>query len=165
MSRPIQPVLYVEDDDNDVFLMKRAFRRLAIAMPLEVVSDGKLAIAYLSGTGPYQDRERYPVPRVVLLDLSLPGRHGLDVLQWIRHEAGLAGVPVVVLSSSNQQRDVQRAYLLGADGYLLKPGDPDELLRIVRRVQGYWLVEDRPVGTFVEFAADVVVPPPAVQGP
>ncbi|MES2640992.1 MAG: response regulator [Myxococcota bacterium] len=156
----LDPILYAEDDENDVFLMKRAFRKLGIANPIHFACDGKEAVDYLAGIGAFQDRVEHPLPCLVLLDLSMPGKHGLEVLKWIRSTPALTGLPVVVLSSSNQESDVHRAYLLGANGFLMKPGDPDELLKIMRRVQSYWLADERPVGTFVDFAAEECVPPP-----
>jgi CheY-like chemotaxis protein len=153
----IKPILYAEDDENDAFLMERAFSKLAIANPLRIVPDGKLAIAYLAGTAPYADREE---PCLCLLDLSMPGKPGLEVLKWIRNEPTLAQPPVVVLTSSNQESDIHRAYLLGADGYVIKPGHPHELLRIVTSMQDYWLGEIRPAKKFVDFASTTNVPPP-----
>jgi len=94
--------------------------------------DGKSAVAYLSKAGPYQGRED---PCLILLDLSMPGTPGLDILKWLRNEPALAHLPVVVLTSSNQERDIHRAYLLGADGYIIKPGNPQELLRIVKALR------------------------------
>jgi CheY-like chemotaxis protein len=138
MSDP-KTVLYAEDDENDVFLMERAFEKLHIANPLKNVTDGKLALAYLAGNPPYTDRQENPLPCLMLLDLSMPGKHGLDVLQWVRTQPKLTGLPVVVLSSSNQESDIHRAYSLGASGFFVKPGDPEELLRIVAAVREHWL--------------------------
>jgi CheY-like chemotaxis protein len=157
-----QSILYAEDDANDVFLMERAFTKLNIPNPLRVVPDGKLAVAYLSGAAPYQNREEYPVPCLLLLDLSMPGLHGLEVLKWVKSESALAALPVVVLSSSNQESDIQRAYRLGASGFLIKPGAPAALIRIVRSIQEYWLAEQRPPGKFVDFAPAGNVPPPVL---
>jgi CheY-like chemotaxis protein len=150
--KSLKPVLYAEDDENDVFLMERAFDLLGISNPLRVAPDGKHAIAYLAGREPFTDREQSPLPCLMLLDLSLPGRHGLDVLQWIKNQPSLSSLPVVVLSSSSQESDIHRAYLLQADGYLVKPGDPDALIQMVRRLSEYWLAETRPAGPFVDFS-------------
>ena len=149
-------VLYAEDDENDVFLMERAFRKLGISNPLRSVSDGKLAVAYLAGTKPYEGRE---IPGLLLLDLSMPGKHGLEVLKWLKGEPALSTLPVVVLSSSNQESDIHRAYLLGANGFIIKPGDPNELVDIVRLIREYWLMEQRPSGLFIDFAAEANVRP------
>jgi CheY-like chemotaxis protein len=146
----LHPVLYAEDDENDVFLMERAFRKLNLEHPLRIVPDGKQAVGYLSGTAPFISREESPIPSLVLLDLSMPGKGGLDVLQWVRTQPSLSHIPVVVLTSSNQDSDVHRAGLLGANGYLIKPGEPDDLLGIVKELYRYWLVEDHPRTSFVE---------------
>jgi CheY-like chemotaxis protein len=156
-----KPVLYADDDENDVFLMERAFEKLGIANPLRIVSDGKRAVAYLAGEPPYASREENPLPCLVLLDLSMPGRHGLEVLQWIRAQTKLAGLPVIALTSSNQESDIHRAYLLGANGYAIKPGDPDDLIRIVKGIQQFWLTPNPPPKSFVGLAANG--PPPGTQ--
>ena len=150
MNNP-RPVLYAEDDENDVFLLQRAFKKLNIPNPLQTVADGRLAIAYLSGAPPYEKREEYPLPVLLLLDLSMPGKHGLYVLKWMKAEASVAALPVVIFTSSNQGTDIDRAQALGAEGYIIKPGDPGELLEIVRNLQTYWLGDTRPQGTFAEF--------------
>ena len=93
------------------------------------------------------------IPAIVLLYLSMPGKHGLDVLQWIRTQPALSGMPVVVLTSSNQEKDIHRAYLLGANGYLIKPGDPNDLIRLVGNVRSYWLSGNHPPGPFLDVAA------------
>jgi CheY-like chemotaxis protein len=160
MSQADIPVLYADDDENDVFLMERAFSKLKISNPLRTVSDGKLAVAFLSSSPPYEEMAGKPKPCLVLLDLSMPGKHGLEVLKWMKGEAALSKIPVVVLSSSNQKSDVHRAYLLGADGYIIKPGDPDELIRIVKAMQDYWLADNRPPGQFIDFAGAGNVPRP-----
>jgi CheY-like chemotaxis protein len=157
-----KPVLYADDDENDLFFMERAFEKLNLPQPLRTVPDGKQAIAYLEGKPPYANREENPLPCLVFLDLSMPGRNGLDVLQWIRSQPNLVGIPVIAFTSSNQESDIHRAYLLGANGFLVKPGDPDDLIRIVKGVQQYWLSEYRPAGPFVDVAA---IPPPPDKSP
>jgi CheY-like chemotaxis protein len=148
--QPLAPVLYADDDENDTFLMERAFERLKLESPLRIVTDGKQAIAYLAGTDPYSDREANPLPSLVLLDLSMPGKTGLEVLQWVRTQPSLSAIPVIILTSSNQQSDIHRAGLLGASGYLIKPGEPDDLLRLVREVNDYWVAEKNRPSTFVQ---------------
>ena len=122
------------------------------------VSDGNEAVAYLAGTGPFSNREEHPLPCLVLLDLKMPGKGGLDVLKWLKGETALEGMPVIVLTSSNQESDIQRAYLLGANGFIIKPGDPSVLMQIVKSVQDYWLSEKRPPGTFTDYAAMQKIP-------
>jgi CheY-like chemotaxis protein len=138
-----KPILYAENDDNDVALMEYAFERLGIARPLRVVVNGKEAMAYLAGQEPFANREANPLPCLTLLDVSMPARTGLDVLKWMKSEPSLIGLPVVLFSSSSQERDIRRASALNADGYLVKPGDPDDLLCMVRDLQRYCLGLER----------------------
>ena len=140
------PVLYAEDDENDAFLMQRAFKQAEVTNPLPVVPTGIAAIQYLSGTGEFADRSKYPMPGLVLLDLKLPGESGFEVLSWIRARPSTAPLPVVVLTSSNQESDMQLAYRTGANGYLIKPGRPEELLVMVKGIRDYWLAQNRSVG-------------------
>lgn len=134
-------ILLAEDEVNDVFLMERAFRKAKLLNPLKVVSDGEEAIAYLNGDGRFADRREFPLPILVLLDLKLPRRTGLDVLEWIRSQnSTLRRVPVVILTSSKQSVDVNRAYDLGANSYLVKPVDFDGLLSMVKALEMYWFV-------------------------
>lgn len=145
-----KPVLYVEDDDNDVFLMERAFQKLEITNPLRLAGDGKQAIDYLERVASGKiDRELC----LVLLDLSMPGKHGLEVLKWIRNNPVLTGLPVIVLTSSNQESDIHRAFLLRANGFITKPGDATKLLNIVEAIREYWLAGTPPATSFVDFAA------------
>jgi CheY-like chemotaxis protein len=146
------PVLYADDDENDQFLMERAFEKLQLAYPLKTVADGKQAIAYMAGSPPYTDREKNPLPSLVMLDLSMPGKTGHDVLQWIRTQPNLSRLPVVVLTSSNQESDIHRAYLLGANGFMIKPGDPEELLKIVKAIEQHWLSGNPNPAHFVDIS-------------
>lgn len=134
------PILLVEDDPNDVLLIRRAFTKARLANPVQSVEDGDQAVSYLAGAGPYADRQSYPLPVVVLLDLKLPRRSGLDVLAWLRQQEGLRRLPVVVLTSSRESADVNRAYDLGANSYLVKPVTFDALLELVQTLQLYWLM-------------------------
>ena len=133
-----QFILLVEDDENDVLLIQRAFRRAGLGTALKVVRDGEQAIDYLSGHGAYGNRERFPLPFLLLLDLKMPGVDGFEVLQWVRAEPELKRLLVVVLTSSNLQADVDRAYELGANSYLVKPVEFDEMVNMVQRFEVYW---------------------------
>jgi CheY-like chemotaxis protein len=133
------PVLLVEDSPADVALVQRAFRRCGGVAQLHVVRDGDAAVHYLAGSGDFADRARHPLPRLVLLDLKLPRRSGLEVLQWLREQPGLGRLPVVVLTSSRESVDVERAYDIGVNGYLLKPVAFDDLLELARTLDLYWL--------------------------
>ena len=133
-------ILLVEDDPNDVVLVRRAFRRARIANPLQVAQDGEAAIDYLAGRAAYTDRSRYPLPMLVLLDLKLPRRSGFEVLAWMRQQPVVNRIPVVVLTSSAESPDVNRAYELGANSYLVKPVVFEGLVDLVQRLKLYWLI-------------------------
>ena len=135
-----QNLLLVEDDPNDVALIRRAFKKARILNPLNIVHDGEEAIAYLAGQGEYADRSKFPLPAVVLLDLKLPRRSGHEVLAWLRQQPGLRRLPVVVLTSSSDTPDVRQAYDLGANSYLVKPVSFDGLMEMVKTLGLYWLV-------------------------
>lgn len=132
-------VLYVEDDPDDVMFMRLGFANAGLTRPLHVLTDGQQAIDYLAGTGPYADRAIYPVPGLMLLDLSLPRVSGLDVLRWICDQAHLHELPVVVLSTSARRDDWLQAQHLGANGYLVKPPDMTTLPHILKPLIAYWL--------------------------
>ena len=140
MSSREYAVLLAEDDANDVLLIQRAFQKTNIANPLRVVRDGEEALAYLSGQEPYADRDRHPLPMLLLLDLKLPRKSGFEVLQWLRQQSSLKRLPVVVLTSSNQNPDINKAFDLGANSYLVKPGGLDSLLELVKNLDMYWLI-------------------------
>jgi CheY-like chemotaxis protein len=133
-------VLVVEDDPYDAKLIVRAIEKSRMLNPVEIVRDGEAAIEYLSGQGPYADRVQHPLPVLILLDLKLPKLDGFEVLQWIRGQAGLRRIPVVVLTSSSISADVGRAYDLGANSYLVKPVGSDELIGLLKTIELYWLV-------------------------
>jgi CheY-like chemotaxis protein len=125
------PLLLVEDNEDDVFIFRRAFRRAGLGHPLQVASDGQDAIDYLSGAGRYGDRGSHPLPSMIFLDLKLPRRSGHDVLAWIARQSDLPPMPVIILTSSAEQRDLQRARELGALHYLVKPPAPTALAELV----------------------------------
>ena len=138
-------ILLVEDDPNDIILIKRAFTKASIANPIHVVEDGEEAIAYLAGKDPYSNREKYPLPILILLDLKLPRKSGHEVLEWLRRQPGMKRLIVVVLTSSQQAHDINRAYDLGANSYLVKPVTFYGLLDIVKTLNLYWLIfNERP---------------------
>lgn len=144
MIDPSCTVLLVEDDPNDVILTQRAFRNAKLINPLQVVDDGEGAVAYLAGEGKYADRTSFPLPTLVLLDLKLPKKPGHEVLEWLRAQSGLKRIPVVVLTSSSQSSDVNKAYDLGANSYLVKPVEPDRLLEMAGALHLYWMVMNKP---------------------
>lgn len=139
MSTGGMNMLLVEDNADDVALIRRAFRRGGVHTPLTVLGDGDSAVAYLAGDDVYADRERHPLPRLVLLDLKLPCRSGLEVLEWARARPQFQGIVIVVLTSSRESRDVRRAYELGANSFLVKPVEFDTLLEMAKTMSLYWL--------------------------
>ncbi len=131
-------ILLVEDNSNDVMLLQRALTKVGLATTLHVASDGEEAVAYLSGTGAFADRAQYPLPTVMLLDLKLPKKSGHEVLEWLRAQPALKRLPVIVLSTSQQPADINLAYDLGANSYVVKPVHFDNLVDIVRALDIYW---------------------------
>lgn len=139
MSRALGTILLVEDERNDVFLLQHAFDTATITNPLQVVEDGRQAIDYLAGSGKYADRAQYPLPCLLLLDLKLPIKSGLDVLRWLQQQPQLRMLIVVVLSSSRNGSDVDAAYQLGARSYLVKPLTMGARLELAKAIKQYWL--------------------------
>lgn len=136
IDQPI--VLLADDDDLATLLMNTVFERAGFVQPLRFARDGEEAIAYLRGDGAYGDRSQYPLPTVLLLDLNMPRKNGFEVLAWIRQQPALKRLHVYVLSASSQPDDIQRAYELGANSYLVKPGNLDGLLHQARTLMA-WL--------------------------
>jgi CheY-like chemotaxis protein len=126
-----QVILLVEDNEDDLFLTEMALKQAGCGNPLHVVLDGQAAVDYLSGTGEFADREKFPFPSLVLLDLKLPYRSGLEVLAWMRSMGLLARTTVAVLSSSNEPNDLKKAYDLGTNTYLVKPLTPEMIYDLV----------------------------------
>ena len=141
-------ILHVEDDPNDVLLIARAFRKAEVLAQIQVVNDGEQAVHYLNGTNSFAQREQFPLPSLVLLDLKLPRKSGIEVLEWIRAQPGLKRIPVVMLTSSRQPVDINRAYDLGVNAYLVKPVNFDALIDMVRTLDLFWLrVNEQPSAT------------------
>jgi CheY-like chemotaxis protein len=134
-------LLLIEDNEDDVFLMRRALKKAEIQLPLQVVMDGQEALNYLSGDGPFADRAQHPVPSLIFLDLKLPYVHGFEVLEWMRKHETLHSLPVVVLTSSPEERDRQKADALGAKAYLVKPPNPEQLIQAMRFLGEAYAVE------------------------
>jgi len=132
-------LMVVEDDTGEVLLIQRAFEKARVVSPVQIVGDGDEAVAYLSGQGKYADRQVYPLPSLLILDLKLPRRSGFEVLQWLRAQPGLKRLPVVVLTASALISDINRAYDLGANSYLVKPVRLEELKSMVELIYLYWL--------------------------
>ncbi|SRR6266481_4963554 len=132
-------VLVVEDSPNDVLLLQRAFSKGGPEVPLHFVRDGREALDYLNGVDRFADRNLYPLPTLLVLDLKLPGIDGFDIIKWVRKESKLRDLRIVVLSSSNEPSDISRAHELGANAYHVKPNDPNALIGMVEGLKTYWV--------------------------
>lgn len=140
----VHTILLVEDDANEIYLTQRAFRKANINVSLQIISDGDSAIEYLDGIGKYNNRELYPLPKLVLLDLKLPCRSGHEILAWLRQHPNLKLLPVVIFTSSREPGDVNLAYELGANSYLVKPASSAALIKMVETLSLYWLIDNEP---------------------
>ncbi len=137
-------ILVLEDNQDDVFLMERAFRKNGIEGCMKVVPDGQEGIHYMSGDGRYADRNLHPIPDVIITDLKMPRKSGLEFLEWMRTHPEHRVIPTILLSSSQQNVDVKRAYDLGVNTYFVKPGNFQELVELVRSLEDYWRKVRRP---------------------
>ena len=133
-----QTILLVDDSADDLFLMRAAFKKAEFNSPLQAVQNGEEAIAYLNSEGVYQDRVQYPLPVVMLLDLNMPRKNGFDVLEWVRAQPALKRLSVIILTASLRSEDVERAFDLGANAFLVKPATLDQLITMIRRLRD-WL--------------------------
>lgn len=124
-------ILYAEDDPDDVVIFQMAFRRATLPHALRTVENGEAAIEWLSGAGEYADRKQFPMPDVVILDLKMPKKNGFDVLEWMRRGA-FPDLPALILSSSDDPKDVQRAYDLGATSYFVKSVSYQDVIQYLR---------------------------------
>jgi CheY-like chemotaxis protein len=143
-------ILVAEDDENDVLLLERAFKEAAIANPVRFVRDGQEAITYLEAVCRSVERGEPRAPGLLLLDLKMPRRTGMDVLRWLHEQPILRCLPVIVFSSSANQSDVERAYLLGANAFVTKPSSVEQRAALARFIKGFWLEFNQPPIVSVE---------------
>lgn len=127
-------ILLAEDDSNDVFFFQRALEKVTTASSLRIARDGKEVVEYLQGDGGFGDRGQFPLPRVLVLDLNMPRKNGFEVLEWLRQTPPYDTLPAVVLTSSEAERDRQRAGKLGANGFYVKPTNPRQLTELIREI-------------------------------
>lgn len=137
-------ILIAEDNENDVLMLRRAFTHLGINAPIHIVADGEQAIAYLEGSGRYSNRAEYPLPDLLLLDLKMPRINGFEVLQWVRANFSVAPLRIVVLTTSAHIADINRAYQLGANSFLVKPLQFDDFRNTLRAIYDYWVLNKVP---------------------
>lgn len=133
-----EPILLIEDNPDDAELIKVALTRAGIGSPVEWLDNGEAALAYLQGTGAFADRDEYPLPSLILLDLKLARSSGFAVLKWQKLHPDLKKVPTIVLTASMDPQDIDKAYALGAESYLVKPKDFDGLVELLRVKATYW---------------------------
>jgi CheY-like chemotaxis protein len=136
-------VLYAEDEQDDVFFLEHAFEVAGSPHTVRAVRDGEQALEYLAGRGPFADGTPNPPPVLVLLDINLPKKSGLEVLEWMRQQPRFKSLPVLILTSSSRPEDREKARRLGADDYLLKPSDPRKLVELVKMLHDRWLIPAR----------------------
>jgi CheY-like chemotaxis protein len=132
-------ILIAEDNEDHILLLCRALKKSGVLNPIFVLRDGEEAIAYLRGEGKFADRYQYPLPGLLLLDLKMPKVDGFEVLQWIRQQPGLSRLRIVILTTSDDPHDINRAYELGANSFIVKPLDKQHFLEVTNAIKGYWL--------------------------
>lgn len=141
-------ILLAEDEPNDVLLLQYAFEQAGLTSRLEVVHDGQEAIDYLSGANHFADRKLHPLPSLVILDLKMPRKTGLEVLEWVRRQPALRLMVVIMLTSSHYPEDVDRAYELGVNSFIVKPFDVEHRLQFAQLLKGWWLGFNQFASTF-----------------
>jgi len=135
-------VLLVEDDLNEIFLVKRAFKLAQVKNPLQIVTDGQEALLYLKGEGKYADRAHYPLPKLMVMDIKMPRKTGFEVLEWVKNGGRpLRRIPIVIVSSSDNPDDINRAYELGANAYMVKPVEFQAVEHLFQSITQYWGLE------------------------
>lgn len=140
----LEHILIAEDNPDDVFLLKRALKRNGADANVFFVGDGQEAIDYLRGEPPYDDRVLYPFPSVVYTDLKMPRVGGLEVVKWLKEHPDCGIIPIIVLTASQQDEDIQHAYQLGANAYLVKPTTLDQLTEMIRVTVVFWKMCEKP---------------------
>ena len=132
-------ILQVENDADDVFITRRAFKKAGITNRIASVENGEEAIAYLFGKDRFSNRDDYPLPSVILLDWNMPLMSGSEFLRWLRAQSGMRRIPVVVLTSSDNENDMIQAYELGSNGFLVKPPSLEDFQALATAFAAYWL--------------------------
>jgi CheY-like chemotaxis protein len=132
-------ILVVDDSEDDRIFIERGFRAVGVKDPIQVLSDGAEAIAYMMGEGKFADRSKFVYPTFIITDLKMPGADGFAVLEHLKNNPAWAVIPTVVLTASNDPDDIKKAYMLGASSYHVKPSSPDELRQLLKILNDYWM--------------------------
>lgn len=138
MLNDLKTILLVEDNPDDRFLFRHAWKEAGITNPLRMLEGGRSALDYLRGAPPYADRTRHPLPGMLLLDIKMPDLSGLEVLENVRGDPKLRCLPVLMMTASSLPRDVEEAYRLGANGFFIKPSTLKELIDLLAALKGCW---------------------------
>jgi len=147
-------MLIAEDDPHDRFLLKRALEKADLPIKPRFFQDGEEALDYLTGKGQFENRKKYPLPHLLLLDIKMPRKSGLELLRDVRSDPHLRRLIAIMFSSSSEKRDVDRAYDLGANAFLVKPSDSCELTTVVRRIHEFWFLSNVPPSGTAKCATD-----------
>lgn len=148
-------ILLVEDEPNDVLFFKMAMENAGVKNPIQVAQDGQEALDYFQGEGKFADRQEFPIPYLVMLDLKLPHLMGLDVLKWLREQEQFRSTVVVILTSSRHNQDIIDAYKFGTNAYLVKPSGIKELNFLARTIKEFWLTANQPAPIYEEQVATI----------
>jgi CheY-like chemotaxis protein len=147
VDRVKKSLLLIEDDPNDVVLFRRAARKAGLTVEIVNAEDGDAAVRYLENHAVQTADNAAETPWIILLDLKMPRKSGLEVLEWLRKQPRLRRLPVIIFTSSRESSDITQAYELGANSYLVKPVSFDQLKELVRDVNHYWLeLNENPQG-------------------
>ncbi len=139
-----EPLLIAEDSDEDFEALKRLMKRMAVQNPIYRCTDGDEVLDFIYQEGEYENSGSAPRPSIILLDLNLPGIDGRDILDRLKHDSNFKEIPIVVFTTSSNPRDIDLCYEKGANGYLIKPMDSDELKRTIKAFVDYWLEANTP---------------------
>ena len=137
-------ILLVEDEEAHAELTRRAIRKAGNANRIDIIPDGEKALDYLFNRGEYADKDKYPLPGLILLDIKLPGMDGIEVLKIIKEDPDVRKVPVIMLTTSEREEDIREAYHYHANSYLTKPVGYKEFEEKVRQIDFYWMLLNRP---------------------
>lgn len=132
-------IMVVEDDPNDQFLIERAFRKIGVTDPIQIVNNGVEAIAYMKGEGKYADRKKFAYPTFIMTDLKMPLSDGFAVLDFLKSNPEWKVIPTIVLSASSDLDDIKKSYMLGASSYHVKPHNQEELQNQLAVINAYWM--------------------------